>query len=84
MANLSNGVGRDDDRRSDIIMKLLTLKETAEKCGISTRSIYRILEKDPSFPKPTKPYGRKHYFVEGQVDQWLTDATSDNAKSSYV
>ena len=64
-------------------MKLLTLKETAEKCGISTRSIYRILEKDPSFPKPKKPYGRKHYFVEGQVDQWLTDATSENAKSSY-
>ena len=64
-------------------MKLLSLKETAKKCGISTRTIYRMIESGGTFPKPSKPYGRRHYFVESEIDQWLEDATSEKAKSSY-
>ena len=62
-------------------MNLLSLKETAKKCGVSNRTIYRMIERG-SFPKPSKPYGQRHYFVESEIDQWLEEATSEKAKSS--
>ena len=68
-------------------MRLLTMKQTAAKCGVSTRQIYRWAD-DPeiNFPEMKKPYGRRSYFIESEINQWLQEAIdkSDNAKSSYA
>ena len=64
-------------------MKLLSLKETAKKCGVSNRTIYRMIESGGSFPKPSKPYWRRPHFFERENDQWVEDATSQKTKSPY-
>ena len=76
-------VNRDCSYRSFSSVNLLTKKEVAKKCGVSTRTIDRMLDRDPSFPKPRKPMGIKVHYIAEEVDQWLSKATSENAKSSY-
>jgi len=69
----------------NFIMRLLTVRHTAAKCGVSVRQIYRwASDADYDFPDMKKPYGRRGYFIEEEINQWLADAIekSDNAKSS--
>jgi excisionase family DNA binding protein len=63
-------------------MNLITIKQAAEKLGVSTRQVDRWVSGDESFPTKRKPYGRRSYFIESEVDQWLENAISLNAKSS--
>jgi len=63
-------------------VKLITIKQAAEKLGVSTRQVDRWVAGDESFPTKRKPYGRRSYFIESEVDQWLENAISLNAKSS--
>lgn len=64
-------------------MKLITIKQAAEKLGVSTRQVDRWVAGDEPFPVKHKPYGRRSYFIESEIDQWLEKAISDSEKSSY-
>lgn len=64
-------------------MNLITVRQTAEKLGVSTRQVNRWVAGDESFPAKRKPYGRRSYFIEDEVEQWLQKSISESAKSSY-
>ena len=64
-------------------MNLITIKQAAEKLGVSTRQVDRWVAGDESFPPKRKPYGRRSYFIEDEVEQWLQKSISESAKSSY-
>jgi len=83
----SLSVGRSTNNFWSDVVRLLTMKQTAEKCGVSTRQIYRWAnDPESNFPDMKKPYGRRSYYIEADIDSWLQDAIdkSDNAKSSYA
>jgi len=63
-------------------MNLISFTDTFKKLGLSRKTLYRVVENDKTFPRPKKPFGQKVYFVREDVDQWLENAMSENAKSS--
>ena len=63
-------------------MNLISFTDTFNKLGVSRRTLYRIVENDKSFPRAKKPFGQKVYFVKEDIDSWLENAMSENAKSS--
>ena len=63
-------------------MNLISLTDTTKKLGVSKKTLYRVMAKDETFPKKKNPFGQKSYFVKEEIDQWLENAMSDNAKSS--
>ena len=63
-------------------MKLLGMKDATEKMGVCRRTIYRNSERDHTFPPMRKSFGKKCYFQEDEINQWLERAMSENAKSS--
>lgn len=83
----SFSVGRGNNNFWSDVVRLLTVKQTAMKCGVSTRQIYRWSnEPEYKFPDMKKPYGRRSYFIESEINGWLQDAIekSDKQKSSYA
>lgn len=64
-------------------MNLISLTDASQKLGVSKRTLYRMIDRDETFPKMKKPFGQKSYFVREEIDQWLENAMSENAKSSY-
>jgi predicted DNA-binding transcriptional regulator AlpA len=63
-------------------MKLLSMKNVTEKMGVCRRAIYRISERNNTFPSMRKPFGKTCCFQEDEINQWLERAMSENAKSS--
>ena len=63
-------------------MNLISMTDTAKKLGVHKKTLYRVMAKDETFPKKKNPFGQKCYFVREEIDQWLENAMSDNAKSS--
>lgn len=51
--------------------KMLRLSKVVEKLGISRATLYRELERDPSFPKPCRLRGVLLFFSD-EVDGYLT------------
>ena len=60
-------------------MNLISFTDAKKKLGISDRTLYRMIERDETFPKKKKPFGQKSYFVLEELDQWIEDAMSENA-----
>ncbi len=69
-------------------MKSITIikqKAAAEKCGVSLRKFSDMVKEIEGFPQPKKlaHSARLKFFVKEEIDEWLHDQISDNAKSSY-
>jgi prophage regulatory protein len=51
-------------------MRIIRLKATIIKAGLSRSSVYRLLAED-KFPKPVSLGERSIGFVESEVDDWI-------------
>ncbi|VVE15640.1 hypothetical protein PCO31110_02902 [Pandoraea communis] len=52
-------------------IRILRLKDVQQRIGISRPTVYRWLDKDPSFPKPVSLGSHSIGFVESEIDAWL-------------
>jgi predicted DNA-binding transcriptional regulator AlpA len=52
-------------------MKLLRAASVAKKLDMHKVSVFRLLQKDATFPKPLKLSSRYTAWVEEEIDQWL-------------
>lgn len=72
-------VGRSTNNFWSDVVRLLTMKQTAEKCGVSRTVIYRWLaDSSKNFPRKLKPYGYKVFFVEQEIDDWLKNIVEES------
>ena len=77
-------VNRDSFNRSFSSVNLLTRKQVAEKMGLSYRAIQRKEEQDPTWPRHGNFVSQtKIHYIAEEVDSWIENAVSENAKSSY-
>ena len=53
--------------------RLLTCKQVAAETGISRSTIYRLLEKDKSFPKPIPIGPRGKRWLESDIAAWIVE-----------
>lgn len=53
-------------------MKLIRVREVAEKCACSIPKIWDEAANNPEFPKPVKPTPGVTAWVLGEVDAYLT------------
>ena len=50
---------------------LLNVREVMHRIGLSRPSIYRLLETDPTFPKPTYPVRRAPRWRSDEIAAWI-------------
>ena len=50
---------------------LLNVPEVCRRIGLSRPSIYRLLETDPTFPKPTYPARRAPRWRSDEIAAWI-------------
>jgi predicted DNA-binding transcriptional regulator AlpA len=60
-------------------MNLLTVQQVSKKLNVAVSFVWRLHEKDPTFPKPVRlgnPEGPRRSritrWVEPQIDDWIT------------
>ncbi len=51
--------------------KFLTIREAADRTGLSRSSLYRLLNGNPSFLRPVQLSARRVAFVEAEVDAYV-------------
>lgn len=51
--------------------RLLTIEETGRRIGLSKVSVYRLIKRDPSFPRPLKLSARCTRFASKALDRWI-------------
>lgn len=53
--------------------KYLRPKHAAERCGLSIRTLARLLNSDPGFPRPIRLSSRLILFSQRELDCYLND-----------
>ena len=58
-----------------VVKLTLTTEETCKRLGIARMTLYRIRQKDPTFPKPIKALSaHKLMFSASDIARWLETA----------
>jgi len=60
--------------------RLIRLPEVLHKTGYKKAWIYRLISEN-RFPKPIKLGSRAVAFIEGEIDQWISDTINNSRKA---
>ncbi len=56
--------------------RLLTIREVADRLGVSIRKVYRMVAAEPGFPKPVRVGTRSTRFLEGAIGGYIASLES--------
>lgn len=56
----------------------LPIEEASRRCGMSRRTIYRMIEEN-QFPKPVNLSARRIAFIEAEITAWQTARIKERA-----
>lgn len=52
-------------------MNMISTESVAVKLGVARSSVWNLLKRDASFPRPVKLSARTVRWVENEIDAWL-------------
>ena len=75
--DLSHRKFEEDRREKSRVTKFLSLRDVLDRTSISRSLLYELI-KDPNRPFPSPVHiRRRSLWIEGEVEQYMTDVISD-------